>query len=189
MAMKGKEADQVHQAIRQALMQKDFLMLLVNRANWLLLDKSQVRWLRIALLHERIRWIALADDEEDTILFEWADSLREFATEFLAIEIANELIAKRYFGGESILLKDSLDDLEEQTNLVRNMLNTHDRVFTEAGMPERTIESDEFRAQVSRRASERADFIVALAKSKMLEDYGEHEAADAALRAYVLPTR
>jgi hypothetical protein len=39
-----------------------------------------------------------------------------------------------------------------------------------------------FRMTISARASKKADYIVALAKSKMLEDFGEHGAADAAIK-------
>ncbi|HXM24031.1 MAG TPA: hypothetical protein VN948_22430 [Terriglobales bacterium] len=38
----------------------------------------------------------------------------------------------------------------------------------------------------SRVASQRADYIVALAKSKTLDDFGEEEAADAMLNPYIL---
>jgi hypothetical protein len=37
-AMKGREPDRIHQAVRQAQMQTDFLILLVNRTNSAILD-------------------------------------------------------------------------------------------------------------------------------------------------------
>jgi hypothetical protein len=184
-AMKGKDAAQVNQAVRQARMH-GFPDSVVNRANWIILDKSQVRWLKIALLHERLCSLALSDDE-DAAVDEWATSLREFAADFFAVQAANELIGKKYFAGEDVLLKDTSEDLDQQVRIVRNTVDTHDKVATENGLPELAIDSEKFRVEVNARALEKAQVIIALAKSKMLEDFGECEAADAVLQTLVLP--
>jgi len=52
--------------------------------------------------------------------------------------------------------------------------------------PELATDSEKLRKAVSELASKRAGWIVALAKSKMLDDFGEEEAADAILKPYVL---
>jgi hypothetical protein len=184
-AMRGQQPAQVHQAVRQGQMHTDFLILLVNRTNWVILDDSRCRWLQIALLHERLRNVALSDDEGKAVN-EWAVRLREFAIEMFSLQAASELIRGQYFDGECILLKDAIEDLEQQTKLVQNMMDAYDRVATEAGQPELASHSDAFRMVVNERASERAGFIVALAKSKMLDDFGEAEAADAVLKSHIL---
>jgi hypothetical protein len=56
------------------------------------------------------------------------------------------------------------------------------------GQTELAVESEEFRPKVNERASERAGFIIALAKSRMLADYGEHESADAPMKPYFFGT-
>jgi len=48
-AMKGQEPARINQAVRQGQMYADFLVLLVNRTKWAILNDSQVRWLKIAL--------------------------------------------------------------------------------------------------------------------------------------------
>jgi hypothetical protein len=45
---------------------------------------------------------------------------------------------------------------------------------------------DKLQKTVNELASQTADFIVALAKSKTLDDFGEEEAADAILQPYIL---
>jgi hypothetical protein len=52
--------------------------------------------------------------------------------------------------------------------------------------PGPATDSDTLRKTVSEQASERADYIVALAKSKMLDDFDEPEAADAVIKPYFL---
>ena len=63
--MKGQDSERIQRAIRQGHMHTDFLILLVNKMNWIILDGSQVRWLKIAFLHERIQNIGCSDDDED----------------------------------------------------------------------------------------------------------------------------
>jgi len=107
-------------------------------------------------------------------------------TELLSLQAANELICNKYFEGECILLKDVLEELEQQIKMVQNMMEAYDRVAIGAGQPERATNSDTLRKIVSEQASARADYIVALAKSKMLDDFDEPEASDAILKPYFL---
>ena len=94
------------------------MILLVNRTNSVILDDSRCRWLQIALLYERLRNAALSDDEEKAVN-EWAGSLQLFATELFSLQAASELIRDRHFDGECILLKDAIEDLEQQTKIVQ----------------------------------------------------------------------
>jgi hypothetical protein len=57
-----------------------------------------------------------------------------------------------------------------------------------ASQPELTADSDKFRTGVSDRAYERTSYIVALAKCKMLGDFGEDEDANAVTRPYMPAT-
>jgi len=142
-------------------------------------------WLKIAFLLERIRNIDLSDDDESAVN-EWAMFLRGFAIDLFSLQTASDLIRDRFFDGECILLKDAIEDLERQTKLVQGMMDAYDHVAIDAGQPELAIDPHEFRKTISARASEKADYVVALAKSKMLEDFGEHEAADATIKPYFL---
>ena len=187
VAMKGQEPARIHQAALHGQMQTDFLILLVNRTNSVILGDSRCCWLQIVLLHERLRNASLSDDEERAVN-EWACSLREFAIELFSLQAASELIRDRYFDGAYILLKDAIEDLEQQTKLVQKMMDAYDRVAAEAGQLGVVTDSGSFRAAVSERASGRADYIVALAKSNMLNDFGEDEAANAVLKPYILGT-
>ena len=114
---------------------------------------------------------------------EWACSLREFAIELFSLRTASELIRDKYFDGAYILLKDAIEDVEEQTKVVQKMMDAYDRVAAEAGQTGLVTDSDNLHMAVSQRATERADYIIALAKSKMLDDFGEDEAANAVLEA------
>ncbi|MFY9559667.1 MAG: hypothetical protein WAQ52_05475 [Terriglobales bacterium] len=61
------------------------------------------------------------------------------------------------------------------------MMHGYDRVAIEAGEPELATDSDKLQKTVSELASKRAGYIM-LAKSKMLDDFGEAEATDAILK-------
>lgn len=113
-------------------------------------------------------------------------ALQDFATGLFAIRGASHQIRSKYFDGESILLKDADEDLEQQIKAVQLMIDRHDRVVIEAGEPERVIASSEFREAIGERASYKAGYVAALAKSKMLDDFGEGEAVDALIRPYIL---
>jgi hypothetical protein len=69
---------------------------------------------------------------------------------------------------------------------VQLLIDSHDRLVIEAGEPERAIDSGKFQKGIQEQASYRAGVVVALSKSNMLEDFGEHEAADEEIRPYVL---
>ena len=83
-----------------------------------------------------------------------------------ALQAASELIRERYFDGECILLKDALEDLEQQAQIVQNMMQKHDHVAIETGQPEFATDSDKLQKTINELASQRADYIVALAKSR-----------------------
>jgi hypothetical protein len=187
VAMKGQEPYRINQAVRQGQMQTDFLILLVNRTNSVILDESRCGWLQIALLYERIRSAKVSDDEEKAVN-EWAASLRNFAIERLSLQVASEMIRDRYFDGECILLKDTVEDLEQQIEMVRHMMDSYDRVVVETDHPGLATDYDNLRIAVSERASKRAGYVIALAKFKMLDDFGEHEAANAVLKPYIRGT-
>ena len=184
-AMKGQEPGRINHAVRQGQMYADFLIMLVNRTNWVILNDSEVRWLKIALFFERLRNAALSSNEAQAVN-EWAVILRGFVTDLLSLQAANELICNKYFEGEVILLKDVLEELEQQIRIVKNMMEVYDRIAIAAGQPERATSSESVGKIVSEQTSARADYIVALAKSKMLDDFDEPEAADAILKPYFL---
>ena len=82
--------------------------------------------------------------------------------------------------------KDAIEDLEQQAEFVQTMMHNHDRVVIEDGQPELATDSDKLQKTINELASQRAEYIVALAKSKTLDDFGEEEAADAILKPYIL---
>ena len=100
---------------------------------------------------------------------------------------AVELIQEKYFDCECILFKDAAEDLQRQREIITKMMDAYDRVAIEAGQPELATDSYGFQKAVNEQAWERVGYITALAKSKMLDDFGEEEAASALLRPYVLP--
>jgi hypothetical protein len=183
--MKGQDAGRIHQAVRQGQMYADFLIMLVSRTNSVILDNNRSRWLQIALLYEQLRNAALSDDEEKTVN-EWVVRLRELATELFSLREASELIRDKYFEEEGILFEDAIEDLEQQTSLVETMMHNYDRAAVEAGRPELATDSAHFRKVVAESAFKQAGFIIALAKSKTLDDFGDERAADAILKPYIL---
>jgi len=183
-AKKGQDAGRIHQAVRQGQMYADFLILLVSRMNSVILDGSRSHWLQIALLYEQLRNAALIDDEEKTVN-EWAVRLRELATELFSLRRASELIQNKYFEGEGILFEDAIEDLAQQTTIVETMMHNYDRVAIEAGRPELATDSENFRKVVADSAFKQAGFIIALAKSKTLDDFGDERGADAVLKPHI----
>jgi hypothetical protein len=183
VAMKGEEPGRIYQAVRQGQMHTDFLILLVLRANSAVLDDGPARSWRIALFYEQLRNAALSGEEA---VPDWIVRLREFATELLSLQSASEMIRNEYFEGETILLKDAIGNLELQTKAVQLMMDAHDRVAIEAGQPELATNSDKHQLAIHDRASRKADYIIALARSKMLHDFDEYEAADRLLKPYIL---
>jgi hypothetical protein len=84
------------------------------------------------------------------------------------------------------LAKDAIEELEQQAKMLQTMMHNHDRAVIKAGQPEFATDSDKLQKNINELASQRADFIVALAKSKTLDDFGEEEASDAMLNPYIL---
>jgi hypothetical protein len=188
VAMKGQDLARVQQAVRQAQMYADFLILLVNKTNWAVLADSRSRWLEIALLYEQLRNVALSDDEEEAIN-QWAVHVREFAIEMLSLQETTELIQNKYFDGEFILLQDAVRNMQQQIQIVRKLLEAYDRVIIQAGKEELATDFDKLQRSAKEQVSEKVGFITALARSKSLDDFGEPGAADAILRPYIIATR
>jgi len=105
-AMKGQDSERIAQAVRQARMEADFLLLLINRANFLVLDDKQVRWLKIVLLYERRRNLALSENGAED-LDEFVKYLRTTAIEIQAMQAATKAIQEQDFDGQEILVKDA----------------------------------------------------------------------------------
>jgi hypothetical protein len=184
-AMKGQDSGLIAQAVRQARMEADFLILLINRANALVLEDKQVRWLKIVLLYERCRILALSENDAED-LDEFLKYLRTTAIEIQAMQAATQAIQAHYFDGQEILMKDAADDLAQQAGEMQRMIKIHDRIAAEDGIPELSVNGPEFQRAVDKLAGEKRDFIVALAKSQMLEDFGELGAADAVIKSHFL---
>lgn len=83
-----------------------------------------------------------------------------------SIRDASELIRNRYFDGESILLKDAAEDLEQQASAVQLTIDCHDCEVIDAGQPERAIDSCKFRKAIQEQASYRASYVVAQQKAQ-----------------------
>jgi hypothetical protein len=87
---------------------------------------------------------------------------------------------------ECILLRDAGEDLQRQRKIVKKMMDAYDRVEIGAGQPEPAIDSHRFQKAINEQAWEKVGYITVLAKSKMLDDFGEQEVASALLMPYVL---
>jgi hypothetical protein len=180
-AMKGQDPVRIQQAVRQAQMETDFLILLVFRTNSLVLDQSRSVWPRILGLLTMIfngTWKDKSDDLEA--------GLREAAAELFALPLAVERIQDRYFQGECILAKDVKEDLDWPVMFLRYFIADLDQELKEEGQPELVVDSEEFRGIVEDKASKKVLFIRALAKSEMLQSFGLAESAKAAVRLYIL---
>jgi len=66
------------------------------------------------------------------------------------------------------------------------MIKIQDMIAAKMELPEHSVNGPEFQRAVDMLASEKRDFIVALAKSQMLEDFGELDAADAVINPHFL---
>lgn len=187
-AMKGRETNQIYQAVRQGQMYADFLIVLVSRTNRVILDDSRCRALYIALLYQELRYAALSGDD-DELMKEWAGRLRDFAQELFSLRRATELIRDTYFDGECILFKDATEELEQQIRAVRGMVDSYNRVLMDMNRPRSAINSANLDKAVTELASKRATLIVALAKSTMLDDFGETQASKAIANRYILESQ
>jgi hypothetical protein len=182
-AMKGEDAVRIQQAARQAQMEADFLILLVNRTNSLILDQSRSVWLRIlALLTMIFNGVLRDKDASDALV----DGLQEAAAELFALPLAVERIQTRFFDGECVLAKDVKEDLDLPVMILRYFIADLDQELQKDGHPELVFDSDEFRSVVDDKASKKVLYIRALAKSGMLQSFGLREAARAVLRPCIL---
>jgi hypothetical protein len=182
-AMKGQDPLRIQEAARQAQMETDFLILLVNRTNSLVLDQSRSVWLRIlGLLTMIFNGVLRDDDASDDLVA----GLLEAAAELFALPLGVERIQARYFDGESILAKDVREGLDWPVMFLRYFIADLDHYLEEHGHPELVVDSEEFRSVVEGKASKKVLCIRALAKSGMLQSFGLGEAANAVLRPCIL---
>jgi hypothetical protein len=182
-AMKGQDPVRIQQAARQALMETDFLIVLVNRTNSEVLDQRRDVWFRIALLLAVLTNTVFRDEDSSD---ELEAKLPEFAAELFALQLAVERIQARYFAGECILAKDVKESLDQSTMFLRYFLAALDAQLEEDGHPEVVIDSAEFRKVVDDKASRKVLYICDLAKSEMLQNFGRGDAANAVLRPFIL---
>jgi hypothetical protein len=182
-AMKGQDPFRIQQAVRQAHMETDFLMLLVFRANSVVRNQSHSVWLQI-LSAVTMLFSGVLRDEQASYDLEVA--LQEATAELFSLPLAVERIQTRYFDGECILAKDVRENLDWPIMFLRCFFAGVDQKLEEAGHPERVIDSEEFRNVVDHKAEKKATYFPALAKSEMLWDFGCGEAGKALMRPYVL---
>jgi D-alanine-D-alanine ligase-like ATP-grasp enzyme len=128
--MKGENPVRIQQAVRQAQMETDFLILLVFRTNSLVLDESRSVWPRILGMLTMIFNGVLKDRSDDL-----EAGLREAAAELFALPLVVERIQGRYFQGECILAKDVMEGLDLPVMFLRYFIAD-------------LIDSDEFRSVV-----------------------------------------
>jgi hypothetical protein len=182
-AMKGQDPVRIQQAARQAQMEADFLIVLVDLTNSEVLDQRRDVWFRIGLLLAMLTNTVFRDEDSSD---ELEAKLPEFAAELFALQLAVERIQARYFSGECILAKDVKESLEQPTMFLRYFLAALDEELEEGGHPELMIDSVDFRKVVDDEASKKVLYVRALAKSVMLQDFGRGDAAKAVLRPYIL---
>lgn len=109
--------------------------------------------------------------DDVTLSFSREDEFQEFRPRPVQLR-------RQRFAGLLLLPDDfCLCDIRHQTQ------RESAHAATEAGQ---ATDPREFHMKVNARASKMADYIVALAKSKMLDDFGEHETADAVIKPHFL---
>jgi hypothetical protein len=139
------------------------------------------RCLQIALLYEQLRNAALSDDEEQAVK-EWAVRVRDFAIELFSLQRATELIQDKYFDRECILLEDA----KICRRRFRSCRNGRKRMTASSSCKaDLATNSEKLQPLINERASKTSSLVTALARSKSLDDFGEPEAADVILRAYI----
>ena len=83
------------------------------------------------------------------------------------------------------MLEDAKEEIEKLANATRQLMVAFDGAVSKFDH-QLAVNCEMFRGVVSARTSTRAEYIAAIAKSKMLEGSGDQEAADAVLRPYLL---
>ena len=162
-------------------MQADFLILLVSMANSFVLDESRPRCLEILLCRTELRNAVLSRKKN---LKEWIETTSKFASEACSAEAAVELIKQEHFSGEEILFKDIREDLQRQNSAFRTFVDVYKRLM-EQRHRKLAPSVAEFQEIVSKQAMQKAAQLVAQAKFKTLDDFGETEAADALIKPYI----
>jgi hypothetical protein len=180
-AMKGQDPVRIREAARQAKMETDFLILLVNETNSVIFDQSRFVWLRILGLLTMIFSGVLRDKSEDL-----EAGLQEATAELFALPLTVERIQARYFDGERILATDVEEGLDRPVMFLRYFIADPDQDLEADGHPELVDDSEEFRTVVEDKASTKVRYIRDLAKSEMLKHFGRCESAKAVLRPYIL---
>jgi hypothetical protein len=181
-AMKGQDPVRVQQAARQARMETDFLILLVNRTNCVVCNRTSSEALRVESIFLRL---SIAGRQGEDVSDDVDADLREAAAELFSLQLAVKRIEAQYFSGECILAEDVKERLDFQAMFLRCFLRGVDRELEESGDP-LVIGSDDFWNVVDSWASKKVLYVCALAKSAMLQDYSRGDEANALLKPYVL---
>ena len=183
-AMKGQDPSSVSRAVRQGQMHADFLVVLAIGTNMAIFEDGERLSLKIALVYQTLRIAALSVDESNWMPA-WAAAFRALALDIFSLQEACDLIREKYFDGERILLEDAKEEIEKLANATRQLMVAFDGAVSKFDH-QLAVNCEMFRGVVSARTSTRAEYIAAIAKSKMLEGSGDQEAADAVLRPYLL---
>ena len=85
-----------------------------------------------------------------------------------------------------MLLRDATGDIRGQAGQLRHWMEACGRIAAEHGESQLAMDRVAFSEAVKAEASAKAEFVVALARSKMLDDFGEPDAADAVIKPYFL---
>ena len=124
-------------------------------------------------------------DDQSNWMPAWTAALRSLALDVLSLQAACELIREKYFDGERVLLEDAKEEMEKLAKTVRHLMAIFDEAVSKLDR-QLAVNCDMFRRVVSARTSTRAEYIGAIARGKMLEGFGDQEAADAVLRPYLV---
>ena len=146
-------------------MQADFLIVLAIGTNLAILEEGEALSLRVALVYQTLRVASLCDDQSNWMPA-WTTALRSLALDVLSLQAACELIREKYFDGERVLLEDAKEEMEKLAKTVRHLMAIFDEAVSKLDR-QLAVNCDMFRRVVSARTSTRAEYIGAIAKSKM----------------------
>lgn len=197
-SMKGQPRDRVDTVIRQRKRDVVFLVHLHIQVNSDCLTEKKARYIMSGFLGERLAGIVREDiirehesggrkrqsnrprtrrpKADVALIQDWRAAAGMFLSELYAFQNACGSIEKHYFDGHHVLFPDTEDDLLNLIKRVEWLVESFNDLIA-CGSLKWTIEPDEIRKAASSQASQKAAYLVDMAKAEALDQMGDPKAA------------
>jgi hypothetical protein len=197
-SMKGQPRERVESVVRQRQRDVVFLVHLHHQVNGDCLTEQKARHIMTGFLGERLVRLVLDDTihehesrsrkrqsnrprtrrskDDVELIQDWKEAAGMFLSELYAFQDACHSIEQHYFDGHKVLFPDTEDDLLNLIKRVEWLVESFNDLIA-CGSSKWTIETDQVRQAASSQASQKAAYLVDMAKAEALDQLGDPKAA------------